>query len=579
MLAPKLFHHTHDGNCRSFSILCYLLQDKDELTQPSPIAVSSAFNPFQPKGISIIESSCVYPPIISDLIYRKLTLADNRARKIPSTSKGSPIWGSLTPSSQQVADFKPGKYLVRKCGVSGHNIRCGPSLKSAPVGKLNLGDAITADEVAKVNIEIWLRLDVADVQKYCSDSMHCNDEDGAAWILAGYKDGDGFVEAIGSPSKESLFSRNLFDSLNGKSILDNIPESGFGSGLDAGTMFGKRKDESKVETFSRAGRIAEIMVNSKDFSEESPSNSTLEEDVFKSPISVYSKAESSKDEVEQPSEVAKSKPNSHKLEIQESSPSSPARGRSPVSPKHRPLHRLYPNIRSHSSPSHRISKQDSPSKPPVQEALKKSDGSFSAKDISRTPPRNQSVKLENYHSRSRSAGSVKTTPVITGINSSGSAKIQPKQRKSDGKNSSPRLKKTRSPYSVKTLARVDQKLDPSKEEKEKTIRGGSKRQTANGNMAPQSSEIVSLGQMVSSVGRDIDIPFIDELVDEEGNITSPSLSDVSRNDDVASTSQQSEPKKEDKKSDRLEGLCTNFIMNIVSCELFHNVNANVFLQT
>ena len=38
----------------------------------------------------------------------------------------------------------PGNYQVIKCGSFGHNIRCGPSLKSTPVGMLTMDDKVLA---------------------------------------------------------------------------------------------------------------------------------------------------------------------------------------------------------------------------------------------------------------------------------------------------------------------------------------------------------------------------------------------------------------------------------------------------
>jgi len=74
----------------------------------------------------------------------------------------------------------PGIYTVVKCGASGHNIRCAPSLYSAPVGMLSLGDNITVSEVKEFGSgECWVKLDKETAEKYSFGAG-----DGEVWSLA-----------------------------------------------------------------------------------------------------------------------------------------------------------------------------------------------------------------------------------------------------------------------------------------------------------------------------------------------------------------------------------------------------------
>ena len=74
----------------------------------------------------------------------------------------------------------PGMYTVVKCGSSGHNIRCAPSLNAVPVGMLSLGDNIIVTEVQESGAgECWVKFDRDSAEKYCFGMM-----DGDVWSLA-----------------------------------------------------------------------------------------------------------------------------------------------------------------------------------------------------------------------------------------------------------------------------------------------------------------------------------------------------------------------------------------------------------
>ncbi|XP_074650729.1 E3 ubiquitin-protein ligase MYCBP2-like [Tubulanus polymorphus] len=72
----------------------------------------------------------------------------------------------------------PGVYQVVKCGPSGHNIRCHPTMKATPVGMLVLGNQLTATEDI-VNAEgVWVKLD------HTSQQHYCHEMEGESWSLA-----------------------------------------------------------------------------------------------------------------------------------------------------------------------------------------------------------------------------------------------------------------------------------------------------------------------------------------------------------------------------------------------------------
>ncbi|ODN02467.1 E3 ubiquitin-protein ligase MYCBP2 [Orchesella cincta] len=72
----------------------------------------------------------------------------------------------------------PGQYQVVKCGVSGHNIRTRPCLRSPPVGILVMGSKFFAVDECYNNEGLWVKLDPTSQRKFCFTS------EGEAWSLA-----------------------------------------------------------------------------------------------------------------------------------------------------------------------------------------------------------------------------------------------------------------------------------------------------------------------------------------------------------------------------------------------------------
>ncbi|EFN81009.1 Probable E3 ubiquitin-protein ligase MYCBP2 [Harpegnathos saltator] len=91
-------------------------------------------------------------------------------------------------SKRKTVTFDAGRsMIVVKCGASGHNIRSKPSLKSAPVGMLALGNTVTIQEYCVNHEGTWVRIDDDSVAKYCFDKGR--GVDGEAWSLAINKHG------------------------------------------------------------------------------------------------------------------------------------------------------------------------------------------------------------------------------------------------------------------------------------------------------------------------------------------------------------------------------------------------------
>jgi len=102
--------------------------------------------------------------------------------KKPSASPMPNVFASEQKEKKRYSSARrgPGIYTVVKCGASGHNIRCAPSLYSAPVGMLSLGDNISVSEVKEFGSgECWVKLDKETAEKYSFGAG-----DGEVWSLA-----------------------------------------------------------------------------------------------------------------------------------------------------------------------------------------------------------------------------------------------------------------------------------------------------------------------------------------------------------------------------------------------------------
>ena len=83
-------------------------------------------------------------------------------------------------SSTATAKKLPGIYTVVKCGPSGHNIRCAPSLNAVPIGMLSLNDNITVCDVKDTPAgECWVKIERDSAEKFCFGMV-----DGDLWSLA-----------------------------------------------------------------------------------------------------------------------------------------------------------------------------------------------------------------------------------------------------------------------------------------------------------------------------------------------------------------------------------------------------------
>ncbi|KAG7189537.1 hypothetical protein KM043_017228 [Ampulex compressa] len=91
-------------------------------------------------------------------------------------------------SKRKTVTFDAGKSMVVvKCGASGHNIRCKPSLTAPFVGMLALGNRMTIQEHLVNSEGTWVRIDDDSMTKYCFDKGR--NAEGEAWSLAINKHG------------------------------------------------------------------------------------------------------------------------------------------------------------------------------------------------------------------------------------------------------------------------------------------------------------------------------------------------------------------------------------------------------
>ena len=110
----------------------------------------------------------------------------------PTPSIVSSVFNDLKPKKKSVNIKKnPGSYTVIKCGASGHNVRCAPSMYAAPVGMLSLGDNLLVAEVRDLGSgECWVRLEKESGAKYAFAKV-----EGEVWSLALGATGTQFIQS------------------------------------------------------------------------------------------------------------------------------------------------------------------------------------------------------------------------------------------------------------------------------------------------------------------------------------------------------------------------------------------------
>ncbi|XP_071950592.1 E3 ubiquitin-protein ligase MYCBP2-like isoform X2 [Antedon mediterranea] len=120
---------------------------------------------------------------------------------------------------------EPGLYHVIHCGASGHNIRCGPSLKDIPIGMMVQGNHLNVIQVKRQDGCLWVKLDLDSMSRYC-DSI-----EGEAWALAKTKGNMYLVHdkslhsELKRENSELASTQNLFK-ING-STMPTSKTSGF----------------------------------------------------------------------------------------------------------------------------------------------------------------------------------------------------------------------------------------------------------------------------------------------------------------------------------------------------------------
>ncbi|CAG7827587.1 unnamed protein product [Allacma fusca] len=135
----------------------------------------------------------------------------------------------------------PGLYQVVNCGVSGHNIRARPSLRSTSVGILAMGMKFHSVDECINNDGLWVKLDHSSQQKYCYTS------EGEAWSLAVGK-GDTIHLRLHDASKSKKGFDFSIASQHPQNIFDSVsPPPAFGS-VDLSTPFQEVKSSEVTNT-------------------------------------------------------------------------------------------------------------------------------------------------------------------------------------------------------------------------------------------------------------------------------------------------------------------------------------------
>eukprot|EP00058_Branchiostoma_floridae_P002865 XP_002588353.1 hypothetical protein BRAFLDRAFT_81492 [Branchiostoma floridae] len=120
----------------------------------------------------------------------------------------------------------PGMYQVVKCGASGHNVRCRPSLRATPVGMLVLGNQLTATEETSNSDGTWVRLSKHSTQQYCES------DEGEAWSLAHGKNDITYLKHESELSSEREDSLALFSPSPFSSPFGSGPTTPSAKGFD-----------------------------------------------------------------------------------------------------------------------------------------------------------------------------------------------------------------------------------------------------------------------------------------------------------------------------------------------------------
>ena len=111
----------------------------------------------------------------------------------PPAQNISSLFPTDSKPRKKVSGLKkvPGSYTVVKCGASGHNIRCAPSLYAPPIGMLSLGDNIRVTDVRELGSgECWVKL-----EKEIGEKFSFGPNDGEVWSLAVGATGTHFIES------------------------------------------------------------------------------------------------------------------------------------------------------------------------------------------------------------------------------------------------------------------------------------------------------------------------------------------------------------------------------------------------
>ncbi|XP_052792731.1 E3 ubiquitin-protein ligase MYCBP2-like isoform X2 [Mya arenaria] len=129
------------------------------------------------------------------------------------------------PVVTQTTQGGPGMYEVVKCGSFGHNIRSRPNLKASPVGRITMGNQVTATEEVVNSDGTWVRLDSDSVEQFCQN------KDGEAWALARSRDNTPYLV------HESQLGVTQQASTKDPFAFNALPTQGFDFGSPVGQRY------------------------------------------------------------------------------------------------------------------------------------------------------------------------------------------------------------------------------------------------------------------------------------------------------------------------------------------------------
>nr|CAB3264102.1 E3 ubiquitin-protein ligase MYCBP2 [Phallusia mammillata] len=404
-----------------------------------------------------------------------------------SASGRSPVFSSPFAIKPPVKDDiewvekVPGSYALVKCGSSGHNVRYKPSLKATPVGKLAPGSCFTAVRVLKNKSGTWLAVHESDATKFCEESYDSR----FAWTLAVSHDGTLYIQSTEGAQILPKLLNKISPTVNMNSLITQEKPIEEASAAIRGALLAKMTNPfNNAPPGGQDSEVVDLLVAAPSAVPEKSGKIKVDKKLVKNLVTneVNVAIEKVKGHSRSSSDSTISFKNSTPVpqlpagKHRESSP----RGRS----RNHPQSRISSTSRSHSSPSSRRT-------PRTSNSLL---ASSSSSKISRQNG-DDAGKHVSAHKASKTSRK-KSKDVDEYVTGNLLKYTSPKKKQSD-----------------KKISGLSEILPPAN----KVIRGGNKKQIES---LLDSAKLAEPSKAVMSCNAD-DIPFIDDVVDVEGNILSP----------------------------------------------------------